>query len=90
MDKIQKSSSTKESDEMAEVDIDNQMQEIELEEDKGEKDKKCKKMDKEEVSKEETWINWWKNQWRGSNNLQAEVHLKQKKASGTKPAKDPD
>ena len=57
---------------------------------KGEKDKKRKKIDKEEVPKEETWINWWKNQWRGSNNVQAEVHLNRKKASGTKPAKDSD
>ena len=31
-----------------------------------------------------------KNWWRGSNNLQAEVHLNRKKASGTEPAKDPD
>ena len=38
---------------------------------KREKDKKRKKMEKEEVPKEKTWINWWKNQWRGSNNLQA-------------------
>ena len=35
VDKIQKSSSMKESDEMAEVEIDNQMQEIEFEEDEG-------------------------------------------------------
>ena len=44
----------------------------------------------EEVPKKKTWINCLKNWWRGSNNLQAEVHLNRKKASGTKPAKDPD
>ena len=31
-----------------------------------------------------------KNEWRGSNNLQTEVYWNTKKASGTKPAKDPD
>ena len=44
----------------------------------------------EKVPKKKTWINWLKNELRGSNNLQTEVYLNTKKAAGTKPAKDPD
>ena len=32
------------------------------------------KLVKEEVPNKETWINWWKNQWRGPNSPRTEVH----------------
>ena len=32
------------------------------------------KLVKEEMTTKEGWINWWRKQWKGSGNLQAEVH----------------
>ena len=37
-------------------------------------DEMKKKMAKEEVPKGETWIGWWKKQWKGANYPRAEVH----------------
>ena len=90
LDTVQKSSSPKELDEMDEVDISQQVKEDELKEEKDVKDEMRKKMVKEEVPKGETWISWWKKQWKGANNPQAEVHPNQNKASWTEPAKAPD
>ena len=53
-------------------------------------DEMKKKMAKEEVPKGETWIGWWKKQWKGANYPRAEVHLNQNKASVAEPARDPD
>ena len=77
-------------DKIDEVDISKQVKEDELKEEEDVKDEMRKKMVKEEVPKGETWIDWWKKQWKGANNPQAEVHPNQNKASGTEPAKAPD
>ena len=84
---LDKSGRVDELNEMNEVDIRQQVKEDEFKEEKDDKDEMRKKMVKEEVPKGETWISWWKMQWEGANNPQAEVHPNHNK--GFSPTDEP-
>ena len=80
MDRVQKRSSQKVLDKMSEVDMGQQVMKEEFkvvkeQAQEGALKEHMEKLVEEEAPKEKTWISRWKNQWRGSNSLQAKEHL---------------
>ena len=68
VDNAQKSSSTKELNESGEVDTSQQVLKDEFTEKKDDKEDVRKKLVREEVPTEETWLSWWKKQRKRANN----------------------
>ena len=90
VDTVQKSRSTKEMDELGEGDATEQVMEDEVNEKKDEVCEEEKKVVNEPGSKKENWLNCWKKQWTGAEDIHSKVHPENKESRRTEPAKAPD